>query len=60
MLERILTLSCTVIGVFLVTVSMPELLYYSPPMDVLAFGIGIVVGSAGIRAILKGTYSATS
>lgn len=54
MLEKFLTLICTVAGAISVTLALPELIYYAPPMYVIMYTVGIIVGGAGIRAILKG------
>jgi hypothetical protein len=53
-LEKILTLSCTVLGAVSITISLPELLYYAPPIHVIGLVAGIIVGGAGVRSILKG------
>jgi hypothetical protein len=53
-LEKILTLSCTVLGAVSITISLPELLYYAPPIHVIGLVAGVIVGGAGVRSILKG------
>lgn len=53
-IEKTLTLFCTVAGAVVITLSLPELLYYSPPIHVIAYTAGIIIGGAGIRSILKG------
>lgn len=54
MLEKMLTLGCIAFGVFLITVHLPELLYYAAPVHVVAYTVGLLLGGAGVRAILKG------
>jgi hypothetical protein len=51
---RMLTLTCTVAGAVLITLALPELLYYAPPIHIIAYTAGIIIGGAGVRSILKG------
>ena len=52
--EKMLQLICIVAGAVAITLSLPELLYYAPPIDVIAYTSGIIVGGAGIRSFLRG------
>lgn len=54
MFENALKLICTVGGAVLVTLALPELLYYAAPIDVMAYTGGIVLGGLGIHSILRG------
>jgi len=51
---RLLTLTCTVAGAVLITLALPELLHYAPPIHVIAYTAGVIIGGAGVRSILKG------
>ena len=53
-IERLLQLLCIVGGAVAITLSLPELLYYAPPIEVAAYTTGIIFGGAGIRSILRG------
>jgi len=54
MIEKTLTLVCAVGGAVAITLALPDLWFHAPPMAVIVYTVGIVVGSAGIRSILKG------
>ena len=53
-IEKMLQLICIVAGAVAITLSLPELLYYAPPIDVIAYTTGIIIGEAGIRSVLRG------
>jgi len=52
-MEKFLQLVCIVAGAVGLTLSVPELLYYAPPIHVIMFASSIIFGGAGIRALLK-------
>ena len=53
-IEKAMQLICTVAGAVAITLSLPELLYYSPPIHVIFYTFGIIIGGAGMRSILRG------
>mgnify|MGYP003114909795 CR=1 len=53
-IEKMLQLICTVAGAVAITISLPELLYYAPPIELIAYTTGIIIGGAGIRSFLRG------
>ena len=53
-IEKFLQLICIVAGAVAITISLPELVYYAPPIYLIAYTTGIIIGGAGIRSILRG------
>lgn len=53
-IEKMTQLICTVAGAVAITLSLPELLYYAPPIEVVAYTGGILIGGAGVRSTLRG------
>lgn len=46
----------TVIGaVVILTLSVPELVYYAPPIHVILFAVALVLGQAAIRNLIGGS-----
>ena len=53
-IEKTLQLVCTVFGAVAITLALPELTYYAPPIHIIMYTAGIIIGGAGVRAIIRG------